>query len=231
MSERLRVLLVGATGLVGGQVIEAASAHRELEMHALARREVALPHASPAKVVIADPAAWQAEIAAIAPAAVICALGTTWRQAGRSPAAFRAVDHDLVLTVAEAAREAGAGSFVFVSSVGADSRSSALYPKVKGEGEEGLAGIGFRRLDILRPGLLRGPREGERRVLERFGIALSPLVDRLLHGSWRAYRSIHSRTVAQAALQLAGERSGGRFVHDNDSIRRAAQRLAIGDEV
>ena len=51
------------------------------------------------------------------------------------------------------------------------------------------------------------------------------MTDLLLHGSWRGYRSIPARTVAEAALALAMRRAGGRFRHDNDAIRRAAREL------
>ena len=71
----------------------------------------------------------------------------------------------------------------------------------------------------------RGPRANDRRPLERLAMLASPLADLLLHGDKRRYRSIDARTVAAAALQLTREKAAGRFVHENDSILRAARRL------
>ena len=139
--------------------------------------------------------------------------------------AFRAVDHDLVLLVARAAKEAGASTFVLVSSAGAELSAKPLYLRVKAETETAVTKLRFKRLDILRPGLLRGPRGDDRRPLERLGILASPIVDRFLRGGRRAFRSIDARLVAAAALQCARERAAGRFVHDNDAIRRAVRRL------
>ena len=48
-----------------------------------------------------------------------------------------------------------------------------------GEAEQGLGRLGIPRLDILRPGLLRGPRE-ELRVGEKIGMLVSPLADLLM---------------------------------------------------
>jgi hypothetical protein len=84
----------------------------------------------------------------------------------------------------------------------------------------------FRRLDILRPGLLRGARANDPRPLERLAMLASPLADLLLQGDRKRYRSIDARSVAAAALQLAREKAAGRFVHENDAILRAARRLA-----
>jgi len=224
MSDPRRVLLVGATGLVGQSAMEAVKAHPTVQLVALSRREAPLPRGARMEMRVADPSIWGEAIAAIAPDAVICALGTTWRQAGRSEEAFRAVDRDLVITVGESAREAGASHFVLVSSVGADLASKTFYLRVKAETEAAMTKLKFRRLDILRPGLLRGKRGGERRLLERFGILVSPVTDHLLRGERRRFRSIDARTVAAAALQLTGEKAAGRFVHDNDAIRRAARR-------
>ena len=175
-------------------------------------------------MLVADPSGWPEAVAAIAPEAVICALGTTLRQAG-SEEAFRAVDYDLVLSLAKAAKEAEVANFVLVSSVGADAHSKAFYLRIKGEIETAVTKLRLRRLDILRPGLLRGWRSGDRRIAERLGIIASPFTDLLLHGDRRRFRSIDARIVAAAAAQCAREKPQGRWIHDNDSIRRYAHRL------
>lgn len=225
MSDQSRVLLAGATGLVGRSVMEAARAHPAIRLVALSRREASIPRGARMEMLVADTSQWGEAIAAIAPDAAICALGTTWRQAGRDEAAFRAVDCDLVLKVARAALEAGASHFVLVSSVGANVTAKPFYLRVKGEIEEAVARLGFKRLDILRPGLLRGERGGDRRVLERLAILASPLTDHLLRGERRRLRSIEARTVAAAALQCTQEKAAGKFVHENEAILRLARRL------
>jgi uncharacterized protein YbjT (DUF2867 family) len=224
MSEPRRVLLAGATGLIGTCAMQAAGELPALHLVALTRREAPIPRGTRMEMMVAEPDRWPEAVATIAPDAVICALGTTRRRAG-SEEAFRAVDHDLVLELATAAREAGVGNFVLVSSAGADALGKAFYLRVKGQAEAAVTKLRFRRLDILRPGLLRGRRSNDRRPLERLAILASPVLDLLLHGDKRRFRSIDARTVAEAALQLAREKAAGRFVHDNAAIVRAARRL------
>jgi uncharacterized protein YbjT (DUF2867 family) len=231
MSEPLRIALVGASGLIGSEVIKLGVGREDVRPSAIARSELALPPGARIEVFVADPDKWGEVIEALRPTAIINALGTTWKKAGKDEAAFRAVDRELVLAVARAAKAHGAERFVSVSSAGADAHAKAFYLKVKGETDRELAKIGLGRLDVLRPGLLRGKRGGERRIGERLGILLSPLINPLLAGKWRAYRAIDAETVARAALYLATRPARGRFVHDNDAIHRAARSLpqpAIG---
>lgn len=223
MTGPVRVALVGATGLVGREVIVTASRGDEVRLVGIARREAPLPPGARMEMFVADPAKWGEVLEAVRPRALICALGTTWKKVGRDEGAFRAVDHDLVLATAEAAKRAGVPNMVLVSAAGADFRSKSLYMRVKGQTEQALSRVGFKRLDILRPGLLRGKREGDLRFAERAALIAAPLIDPLLSGSWQRYRSIDAALVAEAALGLALRRAGGRFTHDNEAMRRAAR--------
>ena len=226
MSDPRRLLLVGATGLVGTRVMQECVGRADMRLIALTRREAPMPKGARMEMLVADPAEWEQSIAAVAPDAVICALGTTWRKAGGDEAAFRAVDEDLVLRVAKAAKAAGVNNFVLVSSVGADMASRTLYLRLKSEVETALRKLRFHRLDILRPGLLRGPRSGDRRPAERLAIILSPLLNLVLHGERRRLRAIDAGVVARAALEGAKEKARGTFVHEHDAILRLERRLA-----
>ncbi|WP_086734312.1 NAD(P)H-binding protein [Erythrobacter colymbi] len=219
----VRVALVGATGLVGRKVIEIASAGDEVRIVGIARREAPLPPGARMEMFVSEPDKWGEVLDAVRPRALICALGTTWKKAGRDEAAFRAVDQELVIATAEAAKRAGVPNMVVVSAAGADKRAKALYMRVKGETEEALTRVGFKRLDILHPGLLRGERVDDLRFAERAALLAAPLIDPLLSGKWERYRSIDAAVVAEAALGLALRRAGGRFTHDNEAMRRAAR--------
>ena len=82
MSDVRRVLLVGATGLVGTRVMEACVGRTDVRLVALTRREAPMPKGARMEMLVADPAEWAQSVAVVAPDAVICALGTTWRKAG-----------------------------------------------------------------------------------------------------------------------------------------------------
>ena len=211
-----QLILAGASGLIGSKVINLLAGFG-FEVHVFTRR---ILDDMPTGITesVADTAEWPDRIDGLKPDVAISCLGTTWNKSGRSEAAFRAVDLELVLAFAAAAQKAGARHMISVSSVGASAKSAGFYLRTKGEAEDRLRQLGFERLDILRPGLLVGERGGERRLGERVGIMLSPLTDALLHGSLRRYRSIDSGIVARAIANLAASGGQGTFIHENDAI-------------
>lgn len=224
MSKVTRIALVGASGLIGSSLINLAVGRSDIRIAAVARREFPLPKGARMEVLVAEPSGWPDAIAATNAEVLVCALGTTWKKAGKDEAAFRAVDQHLVLACAEAAKAAGIRQMIVISSIGADPAAKNFYLKVKGEVEQALGKIGLPRLDVIRPGLLRGKRSGDRRIGERLAIVFSPLVDLLLHGAYRKYRSIKADTVARAIVGLTREKAAGRFVFEHDAIERAARR-------
>ena len=226
MSDPVRVLLVGASGLVGQAVLRAAVDRPSLRPIDLGRREAPLPDGARMEQLVIDPAQWADAVAAARPGVIVLALGTTIATVGGDRAAFRAVDHGLTLQCAQAARQAGVAHAILVSSVGADPAARPFYLATKGEVERDVAALGFARLDVMRPGLLRGARSGPPRPAERLGMAVAPLLDWALAGSLARYRSIPASTVGRAIANLASARSTGHFVHHYREIHKAAQGLA-----
>ncbi|QFT77178.1 NAD(P)H-binding protein [Erythrobacter sp. THAF29] len=218
-----RIGMVGATGLIGRRVIEISSASEYTRIVGIARREIKLPEGARMEMFVAEPSKWGEVFEALKPRSFICALGTTWKKSGRDEEAFRAVDYDLIVETAEAAQAAGVLNMVLISAAGADPTSKNLYMKVKGETERAVSKIGFKRLDILRPGLLRGAREGDFRFAEKAAMTVAPLVEPLLPSKYEMYQSIDADLVAEAALGLAMRRAAGRFTHDNVAMKRAAR--------
>ena len=127
----MRVLLAGGTGLVGNAVIE-ASKTTKIELVGVGRRA----SGKLSREIVTD-----LEDIPNLPAArvAICTLGTTQHRAG-SREAFRAVDYTAVMKFTTAAQLAGAEHFIVVTAVGATTRSSIFYSRVKGEVESDLSG-------------------------------------------------------------------------------------------
>src|SRR6202043_3828858 len=153
------ILIAGGSGLVGHAAIKFAIAAGHFV--ALVRRGGSLSVEGLAseealKIIEVDFDAldqYQPEISALAPNALICALGTTIRKAG-SKDAFARVDRDYVAAFAALGRAARASHFGLVSAVGADARSSNFYLRTKGEGEAGVRACGYLRVDNARPSFL-----------------------------------------------------------------------------
>lgn len=202
--------MAGSTGLIGGLVLKRLAGH---DLTLLGRRANSQAPAN-AEQLIGDAADWPSIIADAQCHVAICALGTTMAQAG-SQAAFAAVDHDAVITFATAAKAGGACQFMMISSVGANPKASNFYLATKGKAEEGVKAVGFERVDIFRPGLLRGERGGTVRPVERLMIGLSPITNLLTPRLFDHYRAIDADDVAGAIVGLVGRAGEGAFVHHN----------------
>ena len=219
-----RVLLAGATGLVGDRVLRRLLDDPGSQATVLApvRRPMQRVHprlqAPVLDFTLGDEDFAQA-LEAVAPGpidAFVCCLGTTLRAAG-SREAFIAVDRELVLRMSRLARARGARHAVLVSSVGASRQSANFYLRVKGEVEDALEQAGYARLDILRPSLLLGPRS-QRRPAEALFQRLAPAANWLLHGRFRPYRAIEADAVARAIVALLPRAEPGVFGHDHASL-------------
>ncbi len=226
MSDVVRICIVGSTGLTGYSLIERAVSRSDVRIVGVSRREVALPYGARMEMLLADPSGWPDAIAASNAQVLVCALGTTMAKVDKDEEAFRAVDHELVVSCAKAAKAAGIEHFILISSAGADVLAKSFYLRVKGGVEEAVSRVRFRRFDILRPGRIRGPRK-ESRPLERLAMWLSPLIDLFLHGKYRKFRSVRVETLCDAIFALARQKAGGRFIHDLDAMRYVIKR--VGD--
>jgi len=105
-----------------------------------------------------------------------------------------------------------------VSSVGANAKASNFYLATKGKAEDGVKAIGFARVDIFRPGLLRGERSGATRPVERLMISLSPITNLLTPRLFDHYRAIDADDVAGAMAGVVGKAGEGMFVHHNRAM-------------
>lgn len=200
---RARILLAGATGLVGRTVLQRALADgRVRQVVAITRRPLS-PHPKLENPQVdfenlpEDAPWWSVD-------AVICALGTTIRTAG-SQAAFRRVDHDYVVSVAQMARRHGAGAFALTSAMGADHRSRIFYNRTKGEAERSIEACGYPSLTIVRPGVIGGVRS-ESRPAEFAALQVLRLLGPILP---RQFRISPAARIAEALLDGAlGGRPG-----------------------
>jgi uncharacterized protein YbjT (DUF2867 family) len=193
----MKLLIVGSTGLVGRHVLDLALADGRIDAVVAPVRHNVASHPKLFAPTVDferlpnDVDWWRAD-------AVICALGTTMRAAG-SQEAFRRVDHDYALAVAELARQHGTRTFVLNSAIGADPPSRFFYNRVKGELERDLATLDFESLTFVRPGLIGG-RRNERRPAER----IASIVLRILHPVLpRRLRINPAERIAQALIDAA----------------------------
>jgi uncharacterized protein YbjT (DUF2867 family) len=195
-SSRRIVIVAGATGLVGREILQGLLADESVaQVHALGRRAPQATHdkltfhAVDFRSLPALPAAHE----------VYLALGTTIKVAG-SQDAFRAVDFDANLAVAQAALAGGARRAGLVSAMGADAKSALFYNRVKGELEDALTALPFDGLVIARPSFLAGDRASLGQAVrggEKLALRVSQWLRPLIPAN---YRSVDAAAVARSLL-------------------------------
>jgi len=143
-------------------------------------------------------------------------LGTTIKNAGSKENFYR-VDYHYNLMFAEACKQLGVERFVLMSALGANSKSSVFYNRVKGELEEAIINLNFKSLTIVRPSILEGPRI-ESRPGELFLRKVMSLINPLLAGSLRRYRSVDVDKITSAMAEAAILNSPGVRIIENEEI-------------
>lgn len=158
----MKVVLFGATGMVGGgALLEALDDPRVREVVVVGRRSCEVRHPKIREVLLSDffdfgPA--RSDFAG-ADACLFC-LGVS--SLGMSEEAYTRVTHDLTLAAARAILESGSKpSFCYVSGAGTDPNGRAMWARVKGRTESALFAMTFRGAYMFRPAYIQ-PRRGVR---------------------------------------------------------------------
>lgn len=206
----MKVLFAGATGLVGRVALELFLAEPACDrVVALTRRPLAgPPHPKLESRIVDFDNLQHLDLPHLTH--VVCALGTTMRQAG-SRDAFRHVDYDYPFALAQLGLAGGAHHYLLVSAIGADPRSVVFYNRVKGEIEAAIRALPYRAVTIVRPSLLLGPRD-QFRLGERIAQALG----RVIPGK---YAPIAARAVASGLVRAAREDAPGVRVIESAELR------------
>ncbi|SDO24155.1 Uncharacterized conserved protein YbjT, contains NAD(P)-binding and DUF2867 domains [Janthinobacterium sp. OK676] len=193
----MKLILMGATGLVGREVLRLALMDaRVTAIVAPVRKSLpGHPKLEAPRVdfdrLPLDAPWWQAD-------AVICTLGTTMKVAGTRQAFWR-VDHDYPLAAARLALAAGTRTYALNSAAGANVASRFFYNRVKGDLERDLEALGFASLTHVRPGLIGGERE-EARAGEGAALRVLRVLGPVLPRRWRINPAPR---IASALLEAA----------------------------
>lgn len=169
----MKLMILGATGMVGRHVLQAALDDSRIEYVLAPSRRPLETHAKLTNPVGKEIDALLANVC-MPMDAVICAIGTTISKA-KSRTAFRHVDYEIPMEFARTAYGHGAKAIALVSSPGASMKVPLFYSRTKAELERDIATIGFQSVTILRPGMIGGERE-EFRLAERLILPIARLL-------------------------------------------------------
>lgn len=198
--EKRSAIVIGATGLTGSHLVKwLCESEAYIAVHVIARKALSYEHPK-LDVLVKDFDTIEENDLEVAHD-FFCCLGTTIKTAG-SKEAFEKVDLTYPVQLACMAKNKGVSHFLVISAMGANPNSTVYYNRVKGEMEKQLIDLKLKKLSIFRPSLLTGDRK-EFRLGERIGESVMQIVNPLLVGPLKKYRSIESQQVAFAMMQKA----------------------------
>ena len=187
----MRVILFGATGMVGQGVLRECMLDRRVEAVLSVVRRPSGPSLGRKSEKVTELVTddfynfFKYEDAFAGYDACIFCLGVS--SVGMKEAEYRRVTYDITIAAAQAVAEAnplskGGATFVYVSGAGTDANGRAMWARVKGETEKALLAMPFKAAYMFRPGLIV-PMHGIRSktvVYQRLYSVIRPVLPLLL---------------------------------------------------
>lgn len=191
-----KAILIGATGLIGTQLLKQLLADDNFsQITVLTRRTTCVSHPKLKEILIDfdDLEKYKSDIVGDV---LFSVMGTTKKKAGSEKVQYK-IDYTYQYIAAKIASDNGVKKLVLLSSFGADSKAKVFYSRIKGELDEAVQKLKFESVSIIRPSMLTGKRR-EFRLAERI---FTPIMYAF---AWvpgiRKYRPIKDRVVAKAMI-------------------------------
>lgn len=148
---------------------------------------------------------------------MFCTLGTTIKKAGSQDAFFQ-VDYTYPISLAKLCEEYNIPAFHIVTAMGANSKSTIFYNRVKGQVEDTLKKCNISSIVIYQPSMLLGPRQ-ELRIGESIGQKIMLGLSFLFLGPLKKYKAISASCVASAMKKMAINPKPGVYILESDQIQ------------
>ncbi len=212
-----RAILLGATGLIGGHLLDILlEGNAYDEVLVIGRSSTGRNHPKLTEKLgdLLDDDFFKQPLEC---QHMYCCIGTTQSKTS-DLTVYKHIDYGIPVQSAMAGLKGGMQKFLVVSSLGANPKSKMFYSRTKGQMEEALRKMSIPRLHIFRPSLLLGDRD-ETRIGEKVGVA----INKLLGWAFPAkYKGIPAKKVAQAMYAVANSISD-KEIYQSDEIRRLVQ--------
>lgn len=208
-------LLLGATGLTGGHLLNLLLESEDYHtVYIYSRRPIGIQNPK-LKEIIINFDTYEGTVEADN---VFCCLGTTIKVA-KTKEAFKKVDLEYPVKIAQLQFNAGSKRFLVISAMGAAADSLFFYSKVKAEMETQLTNIGYPKLLIFRPALITGERK-EHRAGEKIAAGINEVLNYVLVGKLRKYQSVSAKAIASCMLSYSNNNQVyGKVIISSDRIK------------
>ena len=132
----------------------------------------------------------------------------------KSEKPFYKVDYDYTLEIAKKSLDSGCSSISLISAIGANSSSPSFYLKTKGDIEEEIKRLPFRKINIFQPGHLAGRIDWQRKKndprIDVFAFeAASLFFDPFMISGLKKFRSINADKLAKFVVNKSKDKKYG----------------------
>lgn len=218
--KKYTALILGANGLVASNLLQLLiKDERYSHIYTISRTALTIK-SSKVIQIIADFNTVQQKIKNLSVDIFFCCIGTTKKKTPNQEEYYK-IDHDYPILVAKTLKMNGCETLSIISSIGANSNSKNFYLRLKGNIEQGIKELNYKKTQIFRPSLLLGKRN-ESRFLENIAQYIYPLLNVFLFGKLENYKSIKAETVAKAMAKLAINEASGTFIYKTKEIKHNA---------
>ena len=214
----IRILITGATGLAGSEVVRQALLDDGIaQVTALVRRPPAIQHPK-LRIVLHENYRDYSPLSGLFAEQDAClwCLGISQTQVPQDE--YIRITYDYVVTAAQAMLAANPGiAFLFLSGMGADSqeKSRTLFARIKGKAENNLKRLPFKKLYIARPGgIIPVQKKENAAVFEKLLFPLYPVLQLLLPGMM-----ISSVDLAKAMLHVV-KHGSDKIILENRELKK-----------
>jgi len=197
-------IVIGATGLVGEELVNQLMGSEKFKsIKIFARKSSGFKHQKIEEHIINfdEPTDWTSMVIGDI---LFSTLGTTIKTAKTKENQYR-VDFTYQYEFAKAAMQNGVSTFVLISSLGANPNSSVFYSRMKGELDEAIAKLPFKKTVILRPSILDGNRK-EKRPAEKISLAIMRHLTKFI---LKKYRPMPVDVLASRMIQESLDSTSG----------------------
>jgi uncharacterized protein YbjT (DUF2867 family) len=200
--------IIGASGLIGGCLINEIIQHTNDRITLITRRPLKLSNSRITEIIVdfSNQSALNDALKGID--AVFIAIGTTQKKMKGDLVAYRKIDYDIPVAVAQACLINQIPKLLLVSSVGANSSSKNFYLRHKGEVEQALENLPIQYIGIFQPSLLLGNRN-EFRLGEKISQLIMPIFSFMLPSK---YKPVAAKSIAKAMIREA--------IQDHKGVKR-----------
>jgi uncharacterized protein YbjT (DUF2867 family) len=146
---------------------------------------------------------------------VFVSIGTTMSKVNGDKQKYKSVDFDIIFNIANACKQKNVRQFIYVSSLGANPKSSNFYLRLKGEIDEAVEKLNLNSTSVFRPSVLLGKRN-ESRPGEKIMQFVMPLLDFMIPSNSKA---IKAEDVAKSMLNTTKNYKSGLHIYQYNQIK------------